>query len=108
MGYQFGIRALCCKKFWSTEATHQLAIAAYNLCVLFQRELGMARKVELRTLRMHLFTRAGVWSRSANRPTLKISIPEKFYTWWEQIIERINSPIPAALIQCNAAESIRT
>ena len=107
VGAQFGIRGICCRKFFSTEAAHQLAIAAYNLCVLFQRELGMAQKVELRTLRMHLFTRAGVWSRSANRPTLKISIPEKFHEWWNQILERINSPIPPGIVRCNAAESIR-
>lgn len=60
VGAQFGIRGICCRKFWATEAAHQLAIAANNLCVLFQRELGMTHKVELRTLRMHLFTRAGV------------------------------------------------
>lgn len=107
IGAQFGIRGICCKKFWATEAAHQLAIAAYNLCVLFQRELGMTQKVELRTLRMHLFTRAGVWSRAGNRPTLRISISEKFHDWWTQILERIQSPIPPGIVQCNAAESIR-
>jgi hypothetical protein len=108
IGSQFGIRGLCCRGFWATEAAHQLAIAAYNLCVLFQRELGISRKVELRTLRMHLFTRAGVWSRPANVPTIKVAIPNKDRSWWEQIIERINSSIPPGVMWCNAAEAIRT
>jgi len=40
MGDQFGIRRLCVRNQWGTEAMHHLAIAAYNLCVLLQRKLG--------------------------------------------------------------------
>jgi hypothetical protein len=58
LGEQFGIKRLCCQSFWATEALHQLAIAAYNLCVLQQRRLGQLEKCELNTLRWRLFARA--------------------------------------------------
>jgi hypothetical protein len=65
LGRQFGIKGFCCKKFWATQAVCQLAIWAYNLCILvqrMQRELGLLEKVQLQTLRWRLFCRAGVWS----------------------------------------------
>lgn len=104
IGAQFGIRGLCCKRFWSTEAAHQLAIAAYNLCVLFQRELGLATKVELRTLRVHFFCRAAVWSKPQNIPTIRLALQQKWRPWWDQILERLLSPIPIGALRCNAAE----
>jgi hypothetical protein len=106
IGSQFGIRSLCCKRFWATEAAHQLVIAAYNLCVLFQRELGLSKKVELRTLRLHFFCRAAVWSKAQNLPTIRLALQQKWRSWWDQIIERLLSPIPVGLIGCNAAELI--
>jgi hypothetical protein len=108
VGSQFGLRALCCKRFWATEAAHQLALATYNLCVLFQRELGLTRKVELRTLRTHLFCRAAAWSRSQNRPTLRIALDKKDQPWWNQILERLFCPLPPTLLGCNAAELIHS
>ncbi|MDP6524661.1 MAG: transposase, partial [Kiritimatiellia bacterium] len=108
IGAQFGLRGLCCKRFWATEAAHQLAVATYNLCVLFQRELGLARKVELRTLRTHFFCRAAVWSRSQNAPTLRIGLSKKHQPWWNQILERLISPLPPSLLRCNAAEIVYT
>jgi DDE family transposase len=36
LGEQFGVKRLYCRSFWAMEALHQLAIAAYNLCVLLQ------------------------------------------------------------------------
>tara|TARA_B100001971_G_C18201714_1_gene545039 strand:+ start:137 stop:1495 length:1359 start_codon:yes stop_codon:yes gene_type:complete len=107
IGSQFGIRGLCCKRFWATEAAHHLAIAAYNLCVLFQRELGFSRKVELRTLRMQLFCRAAVWSRSQNAPTLRIGLSKEHHSWWNQVLDRLLSPLPPSLLRCNAAELVR-
>jgi len=106
IGAQFGIRGLCCKRFWATEAAHQLAITAYNLCVLFQRELGLTRKIELRTLRMHFFCRAAVWSRSQNAPTLRIALNKKHQPWWNQILDRLLCALPPSLVSCNAAETI--
>jgi len=47
--------------FWGTEAMHHLAIAAYNLCILLQRQL---EKCELNTLRWRLSSRVAVWSRA--------------------------------------------
>jgi len=108
LGAQFGLRGLCCKRFWATEAAHQLAIASYNLCVLFQRNLGLGKKTELRTLRTYLFTRAGVWSRTGNRPTLKVAIPVGHRPWWNQILERLTSSVPIGLLHCNAAERLHT
>lgn len=43
LGEQFGIKRLCMQKFLGTEAMHHLAIAAYNLCMLLQRQLGSWR-----------------------------------------------------------------
>lgn len=107
VGAQFGLRGLCCKRFWATEAAHQLAIATYNLCVLFQRELGLPRKIELRTLRMNFFCRAGVWSRAQNKPTLRIALAKEHRPWWNQILERLLSQLPPSLLRCNAAELIQ-
>jgi DNA-directed RNA polymerase subunit N (RpoN/RPB10) len=53
-GRQFGVRGLCCRRFWATEASHLLAILAHNLCVLLQRELGKLERMELATLRMRV------------------------------------------------------
>lgn len=36
LGSQFGIKGFCCQKFWAIQAVCQLAIWAYNLCVLLQ------------------------------------------------------------------------
>lgn len=95
LGSQFGVKGFCCQKFWATQAVCQLAIWAYNLCVLLQRELGLLEKVELRTLRWRLFCRAGVWSRAHGQPTLKLAVrgqPER--NWWLKIIEKLNSWLP--------------
>ena len=34
LGDQFAVKRLACRGFWATEALHQMAITAYNLCVL--------------------------------------------------------------------------
>jgi hypothetical protein len=103
LGSQFGIKGFCCKKFWATQAVCQLAIWAYNLCVLLQRELGLLEKVELQTLRWRLFCRAGVWSRAHGQPTLKLAVRgQRERNWWLQIIEKLNSTLPP--LNCNAVE----
>ncbi len=71
IGDSFGMKRRDCKGFWATEALHQMAITAYNLCVLLQRQLGQEDPVQLQTLRLRLFTRAAVWSRAQGRPALK-------------------------------------
>jgi hypothetical protein len=103
LGDQFGVKGFCCQKFWATQAVCQLAIWAYNLCVLLQRELGLLEKIELRTLRWRLFCRAGVWSRAQGRPTLKLAVRgQPARDWWLQIIEKLTSTIPP--FNCNAVE----
>ncbi len=93
---------MCCQRFWATEAACQLALVAYNLCVLLQRELGRLEKVELNTLRRQLFCRAAVWSRAQGRPNLRLAIPARWRDWWMQLIDKLNSPLPP--LNCNAVE----
>lgn len=103
LGSQFGIKGFCCQKFWATQAVCQLAIWAYNLCVLLQRELGLLEKVQLQTLRWRLFCRAGVWSRAHGQPTLKLAVrSQDERSWWLQIIEKLNSSLPP--LNCHAVE----
>jgi DDE family transposase len=103
LGEQFGIKRLAVKNFWGTEAMHQLAIAAYNLCVLLQRKLGQLEKCELNTLRWRLFARAAVWSKKAGKPTLKLAVRgEEMRAWWLQILEKLTAPA-----NCNSVESLQ-
>jgi hypothetical protein len=102
VGAQFGVRGLCCQSFWATEAACQLAVVAYNLCVLLQRELGLLEKVELATLRWRLFNRAAVWSRAQGRATLKLAVAQPWRDWWVQLAEKLNSALPP--LNCNAVE----
>ena len=103
LGSQFGVKGFCCRKFWATQAACQLAIWAYNLCVLLQRELGLLEKVQLETLRWRLFCRAGVWSQAQGQATLKLAIRgEKARHWWLQVIEKLKSMLPP--LNCNAVE----
>ena len=103
LGQQFGIPRLCVRKFWGTEAMHQLAIAAYNLCVLLQRRLGQLEKCELNTLRWKLFGRAAVWSWAQGKPTLKLAVREKEHqSWWREILSKLT-----AFPNCNAVESLQ-
>jgi hypothetical protein len=103
LGSQFGVKGFCCQKFWATQAVCHLAIWAYNLCVLLQRDLGLLEKVQLQTLRWRLFCRAGVWSRPQGHLTLKLAVQgQKERNWWRQIIEKLNSSLPP--LNCDAVE----
>jgi len=106
LGRQFGVRGLCCHRFWATEAAHLLAILAHNLCVLLQRELGVLEKMELATLRMRLFLRAGVWSRAQGRATLRLAVPPPWRAWWVELIDKLRSPLPPLNLYCNAVEKL--
>lgn len=103
LGAQFGVKGLCCQKFWATQAACQFAIWAYNLCVLLQRELGLLDKVQLQTLRWRLFCRAGVWSLAQGKPTLKLAIrgPKERH-WWIKVAEKLQDILPP--LNCNAVE----
>lgn len=104
LGAQFGLKSFCCRSFWGTEAACHLAILAYNLCVLFQRELGLLERVELSTLRFRLFTRAAVLSRPAGRPTLKFAIPKNQRSWWGNLLEKLKCELPP--FNCNSVGSL--
>jgi len=95
LGSQFGVKGFCCRKFAATQAVCQLAIWAYNLCVLLQRELGLRQKVQLLTLRWQLFCHAGVWSRAQGQATLKLGIGgQEERQWWLQVFEKLKSMLP--------------
>lgn len=103
LGEQFGIKRLCVQNFWGTEALHQLAIAAYNLCVLLQRRLGQLEKCELNTLRWRLFGRAAVWSRARGKPTLKLAVRgEANRNWWREMLSKLTAPP-----NCHAVASLQ-
>ena len=103
LGSEFGVKGFCCQKFWATQAVCHLAIWAYNLCVLFQRELGLLEKVQLKTLRWRLFCCAGVWSCAQGVATLKLAIKgAQARQWWLNIIEKLNSCLPPH--NCDAVE----
>jgi DNA-directed RNA polymerase subunit N (RpoN/RPB10) len=101
---QYGLKSFCCRSFWGTEAACHLALLAYNLCVLFQRELGLLERVELNTLRFRLFARAAVFSRPARRPTLKFAIPKNQRDWWRSLLEKLCCELPP--FNCNSVGSL--
>lgn len=102
LGEQFAIKRLTCSRFWATEAVHQLAITAYNLCVLLQRRLGQREHCQLQTLRWRLFTKAAVWSRARGKPTLKLAVPRgEHRAWWLEILAKLTGPP-----NCNAVEPL--
>lgn len=93
LGAQFGLKGLCCRSFWATEAACHLAITAYNLCVGLQRRLGQPRRAELGTLRRQLFTCAAVFSRAGGKPTLKLAVTgDKARAWWRVLLRCIADP----------------
>ena len=93
LGAQFGLKGLCCRSFWATEAACHLAITAYNLCVALQRRLGQTHRAELGTLRRQLFTCAAVFSRTAGKPTLKLAVAgHQARDWWLALLHRIATP----------------
>ena len=75
-----------------------LAVFTYNLATLFCRHLGWLERVSVTTLRYRLFGCAGIISRAQNRTTLKLGIPPPQRSWWQQIWEKLLSPLP----NCNA------
>jgi hypothetical protein len=90
LGTQFGLKGLCCRSFWATEAACHLAICAYNLCVGLQRRLGQPQRAELTTLRRRLFACAAVFSHAAGKPTLKLAVAtEKRRHWWRVLLRQM-------------------
>jgi hypothetical protein len=88
LGAQFGLKGLCCRSFWATEAACHLAITAYNLCVGLQRRLGTAQRAELHSLRRRLFGCAAVFSRAQGQPTLKLAVTGKSARqWWLALLQ---------------------
>jgi hypothetical protein len=94
----FGLPQLCLEKFWGTEAALSLAIVSYNLCVLFQRQLGWLERVTAATLRFRLFTTGGIISQTAGRTTIRLSVPECEQGWWRAVLTKLSCEFP----NCNA------
>ena len=102
LGSQFGIKGFCCQSFWATEAACHLAVAAYNLSVLFQQRLAQPTKCELATLRWRLFRRPAVFSRAQGRPTLRLAIRGADTRRWCLRLLAILRSAP----RCDAVESL--
>ena len=96
----FGLPQLSLKKFWATEAVLSLAIASYNLCILFQRHLGWMDRVTANTLRFRLFATGGILSRTGGRTTIRLAVPSEHRHWWRSIFDKLLSLYP----NCNAVE----
>lgn len=102
LGAQFGLRGLCLRSFWATEAACQLCVLAYNLCVGLQRRLGVARRAELKTLRSRLFSCAAVFSHAQGKPTLKLAgATSAARRWWIALLQHFSANDP----YCDAVES---
>ena len=96
--YGFALPKLCCKSFWATEAALSLAVLTYNLSVLFARHLGWLDKVTIGTLRIRLFSTAGILSNAQGSTHIKMGIPLQNRPWWRAIWEKLLSEFP----NCNA------
>jgi hypothetical protein len=94
----FALGTLCLASFWATEAALCLAVLTYNLTVLFQRHLGWQTKVTIHSLRFWLFVTAGIISHPNGKTTIKLAVPPRERTWWQQLWEKLLSPFP----NCNA------
>lgn len=106
LGAQFGLKGLCCRSFWATEAACHLAICAYNLCVHLQRRLGQTQRAELATLRWRLFSCAAVFSRTAGQPTLKLAVrTEKHRHWWRVLLRQLSDADPCYAVAALAARA---
>jgi hypothetical protein len=106
LGAQFGLKGLCCRSFWATEAACHLAITAYNLCVTLQRRLGQPQRAELGILRRRLFTCAAVFSHAAGKPTLKLAVAgDKARGWWRVLLRRIADPTDCYAVATLAARA---
>lgn len=102
LGAQFGLKGLCCRSFWATEAACHLAICAYNLCVGLQRRLAQPQRAELTTLRWRLFSCAAVFSHAAGKPTLKLAVAtEHRRAWWHVLLRQM-----AATDDCDAVAAL--
>ena len=103
LGSQFGLKGLCCRSFWATEAACHLAICAYNLCVALQRRLGQPIRAELTTLRWRLFACAAVFSHTGGKPTLKLAVATaKGRHWWHTLLQRFAQVDP----NCDAVAAL--
>jgi Transposase DDE domain group 1 len=103
LGIQFGLKGLCCRSFWATEAACHLAICAYNLCVSLQRRLGQPVRAELTTLRWRLFACAAVFSHRGGKPTLKLAVATtKGRRWWHTLLQHFATIEP----NCDAVAAL--
>ena len=99
----YGLPQLCLKKFYATEAALSLSVLAYNLCVLFQREVGWQERVNAATLRRRMFTTGGVISRSGGYLTVRLAVRAgPLRAWWRRLLEKLSCP----WFNCVAVEPI--
>ncbi|MDP3072831.1 MAG: hypothetical protein Q8N18_21240 [Opitutaceae bacterium] len=83
LGAKFGLKGLCGRPFWATEAACHHAICVYNLCVGLKRRRGQPQREELTTLRWRLFSCAAVFRYAAGKRTHKLAVatPQRRAGW---------------------------
>ena len=89
----FALPQICLEEFYATEAAMSLAVLTYNLCILFQRHLGWAERVNAATLRFRLFSAGGIISLSGGYTTIRLAVRAgPLREWWIQLLEKITCP----------------
>lgn len=100
LDHGFGLPKFCCQSFWATEAVLSMAVLAYNLAQLFLKHLGWLDKITVQTLRLRLWSCAGIISKSQGRHTLRLGISPPHQKWWKSVWDKILAPYP----NCNAVD----
>jgi len=81
--YDFGFESFNCNDFWTTEATLNFVMMAYNLMSLF-RQAVIGTKVQnyMKTLRYKVFAIGGYIIKKGNSRILKLSLQMKRQEWY--------------------------
>ena len=81
--YDFGFESFNCNDFWTTEATLNFVMMAYNLMSLF-RQAVIGTKVQnyMKTLRYKVFAIGGYIIKQGNSRILKLSLQMKRREWY--------------------------
>jgi len=81
--YDFGFESFNCNDFWTTEATLNFVMMAYNLMSLF-RQAVIGTKVQnyMKTLRYKVFAIGGYIIKKGNSRILKLSLQMKRREWY--------------------------
>lgn len=93
--YDFAIDGFCMKKFWATEASFRMVMAAYNLMSLF-RQMVLQEKTQatLNTLKFKCFALGSWIVKSSREKLLKISTAGRKRLWLEGLFSKVSQLSP--------------